>query len=326
MTRSSGKGKKKKPTLVTSSRPPKHGEPGYDPEKDQLNVGFQLGSYGGPTAQWLVSDLGKNTRNEIDAYDFYTDKKTGLRPGQKNPPSSGMSSDLVEDGVDEKTTLPPVGVWRRGEFLVDLLKDEEFMKPGPGGFDELPFKVKHQVEKFSKEELEEVPESLWNIYVVSGEGTPGNNLWRVYYLPQEIAADIEPKHPLMWTEKQKRGTKYSYGYGSGYGYGAYDSWNRSASTKTEPQKPQVASAPKLPLSVRMRCACGHWFKMDDIAGHTQVCPATEATGEADWAMMCDSSCGCQTLDEASKCKPGFPRQKAEKAEEEKEETQASLTA
>lgn len=313
-SRGRGRGGGRKTNPSTSGPPPKHGEPGYKPEKDFANVGFQLGGYGG-TTDWLLRDLEKKFRSDIDAYDFYTDKTTGFRPGQKSKPNGGMVARLDEDGVDSTTVLPPAKIWREGRYLSELLADDDFLTD-PNGFDELPFLVK----KVGNEVLDEipspgndngkVPDKIFNIFIVSGEGTPGNNIWRAYYLPQDVAKQPEPKHPLMWTVEQKKGSK-TKSWPGGYDYGRAE----PLGTQT-PTKPTAPPKPRIPSTVRMRCdGCGHWFKMDDLTDHIKVgiCPGT---GEIDWAMMCDPACGCQTLDQVSTCKPGFPRPKKKEASEE----------
>src|SRR4051812_30138588 len=102
----------KKPAEPAKNPNAKHGEPGYDPLKDGWNVGYQAGNY---SVSWLATKLAKKL-DEIDAYDFYTDPVTGLRPGEQREPASGSYINLAEDGVNERTVLPPLNVWKEGGY------------------------------------------------------------------------------------------------------------------------------------------------------------------------------------------------------------------
>lgn len=273
-----------------------YGEEGYDPEKDPLFMGYSSGT---AYMTYQANRLGKK-EEDIGPYDFYTDRATGLRPAEKEKPKGGSFTDLDMDDV-EKCTLPPLAIWKGGQYLLDLVARPNFKEVI---FPNLPYKLQRDMEDVEPVRWQNL---LWYYWVTSGEGTPGNFAYRVYELPNAVAKQATPKHPLMWPESDKRSkrttTSYSSGYGSGGGYGG----GLGRKTVSTPSTPAAPKAPSMPAGVRMRCVCGHWFKMDDLAGHSQVCPALEENGESDWAMMCIAECGCHTLDDVCKCKPGFPR-------------------
>ncbi len=279
------------------------GQPGYDEDKDRLRIGFQYGNLTVP--YWMDKSV---QMEDITAYDFLTYPKTGMRDGQKIPPHGSQYDDLTDVSNWEWINLPPLQIWREGEWLSKLMWEADF------DYSDLPFMVKDLAEKAIPEwPPTGVPPEIFGFWVVSGEGTTGNNLYRVYKLPEEIAKRVDPHHPLMWPKKFRPDpppkTVTTYGGSHPLGRG---------STYTPP-KP---SPPPIPAGVRYRCSgCGHWFSQSDLPGHAMVCGKGE---DADWAMMCHSDCGCRTLDEASRPKPGFPRVKP--APDMPEEEEGEVTA
>jgi hypothetical protein len=280
----------------------------YDAEKDHLLLGFKYGS--STTPSWVGKDV---LLKEISTYDFLTNPLTGLRAGQKVPPHGSQTVDLTK-GISKWDDIPPYAIWKRGNWLSEII-----FKPGFDD-DELPVNLRNKVEDALKNWPKSgTPATIYPYWVVSGEGTMGNNIYRIYELPKDIASDPKPKHPLMWREDLRRdkGTG-TYGFNNGYlwkGEAAGDWYynGQSGGTQTGASKPPAAKAPALPAGVRMRCpGCGHWFAMSDLPGHNQVCGKGE---EADWALMCDVRCGCETLDDVAKPKPGFPKVIAKKEEE-----------
>lgn len=265
------------------------GEPGYDPEKDRMMIGFQYGNSTVPT--WWK---GKGKLEEVTPYDFLTNPTTGKREGQTMAPHGSGFTDL-SSGISSWSDLPPLHVWAKGTWLTEAVIDPSF------DLDELTnVTVKQKVQKnlLDWPEHGKVPQDLFAYWIVSGEGTTGNNLYRIYELPDSIAKKGLPHHPRMWPKDLQEKKVVSYG-GGGTGYGN----GYGGSTATTPKTPSV------PAGVRMRCTgCGHWFTMGDLSGHAQVCGKGD---DADWAMMCHSDCGCANLDEASTAKPGFPRVKTE---------------
>ena len=217
-------------------------------------------------------------------YAFLTDQATGMRPGQTQKPQGFVKVDLTH-GV-HGITLPPLAVWKLGRWM-----------------NELPNEI---ADKLKSAHLDEF--SSW---IVSGEGTPSNYEFRVYVLPDDVAGADTPKHPMMWTQKQKAGTRPATGSYSG-GYSGYSSGGGYSGSPVS--KPKQAPAASLPVGIRFRCpGCGHWWKESTLAPHTTSCCPGLNGGESDWAILCEC---CLTLDEVSRCKPGFPR--APKVKEKKE--------
>jgi hypothetical protein len=270
------------------------GQKGYEEKKDQLRTGFQFGGNGVPN--WMPKEI--KSVKDISAYDFLTNPKTGLRQGQKDPPSGAISHSL-ERGLNSWHDIPPLWIWNKGEWLCDLYEEEKnFFDPK-----DLPIHFQTKIkEAYAKAHGSGIPSELYPYWVTSGEGTAGNYLYRVYLLPNEIAGETRAKHPMLWKKALKTPKSLFE-----------DTYTKKSSTT-----PNVS----LPFGVRIRCTgCGHWFKENDLPGHAQVCGKGE---EVDWAMMCCDECGCRTLDQASTPKPGFPR--AKKEEPKKEEPSATKKA
>lgn len=291
--------------VVIAFTGPLPGSKSYDEKKDHLLSGFQFG--GSTVPGWMPSSV--LSIKDITAYDFLTDPKTGLRQGQKEPPKGAQVTGM-DNGLSSWQDIVPLWIWNKGQWLSDLLKEGT-------GFDinDLPeyFRTKCR-EALKKADGKGIPADLFPYWVTSGEGSTGNYLYRVYKLPDEIAGNTYPKHPVLWPKHIKRGTYSSSSSGGLYSGGS--SYSSSSSSKS--------SDSGLPIGVRIRCGgCGHWFKTSDLPGHAQVCGKGD---EADWAMMCADECGCKTLDEASIPKPGFPRPSVAKKEEEKKEPSATKKA
>lgn len=275
------------------------GTEGYDPDKDVMIAGFRHGS------TVVTGDMRKKfpevkTVNDLTPYHFLSDPETEMRPTGGTKPPWGTALLDLSYSIAEYAVLPPIAIWKAGDWLINLYDDLNF------AYEELSKTIRDKIEaavagaaKFS------FPEELWGYYVVSGEGTPGNNYYRVYICPTAISHSPAPRHPLMWSKDDFDVRSYSTGggwSGSSQGFG-------SASKSTTDNS--------LPAGVRVKCqGCGHWYKVDDLAGHAKVCSATNG-GDADYAVMCCSECGCRTLDEASTPKQGYPKH-TEKPEAEKE--------
>lgn len=170
----------------------------------------------------------------------------------------------------------------------------------------------------------------FQIWLTSGNGTPGRFWFRAYKLPKKRAEEnTTPKHPLLWTKKEKTGKA---GTTFGKGVTANEPWHASPDkpletfmdhlellqkgkitgafaasvrqTQTQAPKPatgfqspvKVTTAPALPIGVRFRCpACGHWFKETDLKAHGTVCPGADGSGYSDWMIECDKYCGCEVI-------------------------------
>lgn len=269
------------------------GQEGYEVEKDRMAIGFVFGNSTIP--MWM--DKAKVKLDEVSAYDFLTNPSTGYREGQTIPPHSVTKTDL-SNGFTTWTDLPPLHIWRGGMYLADAIwepafKDEDF-----------PVYLNTMIDKAIIDwqgDRTKTPIELFPYWLTSGEGTTGNNLYRLWLLPDEIAKKPDPPHPKMW-RKELQEKKYPLA-GLGYGGGG-----------TKPSITPTVKAPSIPAGVRYRCpGCGHWYAQGDLPGHAQVCGKGE---DADWAMMCHSDCGCRNLDEACKPKAGFPRPKPEPKVEE----------
>lgn len=235
-----------------------------------------------PFVNGFVSNAINNGVLKLTPYDFLTDPKTGERlGGPYGLPSKPNGTNVVDlrHGIPTYAALPPLAIWRLGEWLTDVE-----MEDWPAATDHMS------------------PEDLHQCYLTSGEGTTGNYIWRIYKCPTEIAGQIKPKHPLMWRKDLKTYKPPVYSTPAAH-------WKAP-----ETAKPVTPAAPALPAGVRFRCGgCGHWFKEDTLKGHAMVCP-TKNGGFNDWAIMCDSTCGCTTLHQVAECKPGFPRPQEEKKE------------
>lgn len=301
-TARSGAGSSKTQAVKVLKTPPALLVPGdkdYDPNKDGMVVGFQLGS-----GAHYASRMGKDAE-KLNPYDFLTDEKTGMRPSETAAPHGAATIVLAVSQstlIDKWTTLPPLRIWRQGFWLSEKIFDPTF------DYEEMPYSIVREIDDTIKVGWPEsgTPAALYNYWVTTGEGTPGNYLWRVWEIPGALCNTLDaPKHPLMWDQKFKRGSWG--GLGSGPAYGGH--------AQTKPAEPEQPALPKpvkvtIPAGVRVRCAgCGHWWKIDDLAKHADVCAGVETAGETDWAMMCDPLCGCGNLTDVAKCKPGFPRKK-----------------
>lgn len=246
---------------------------------------------------------------EKNPYDFITNEATGRRPEMISPPSGFIFSSL-EDGI-EYSTIPPLPVWKDGVWLSD--------------FEDCDFGGNHT--SIRPKQSEE-----FDVWVTSGEGTPGNFVWRMYKLPMEMSRsilnrDLTPRHPMLWPTKMK--TKSIPPTATQGGYVGASTWGNYGGTGTQSKAAwQTTTKEKdsgLPFGVRIRCTkCGHWFKTDDLVGHVQCCPAVNEF--SDWAIACEC---CRSLDLTATVKPGFPRAttvtEPEPAEPETEEEQETET-
>jgi hypothetical protein len=181
----------------------------------------------------------------------------GLRQGSytsssKQKPWGSTFTDLSE-GIKGKT-IPPRSIWKEGHWK------------GFNGDD-------------------------WYIWVVDGQGTPGNYEKREYRLPHAAASKGDPDHPADWSKKLREegdGKPKTYGSGSSGSSGSY------------------STGPTVPLGMRVRCVgCGHFYRMDDLAGHVKTaCPAVqmEEMGYVNFVM----ECAChEDLQDAAAMVPGW---------------------
>lgn len=193
--------------------------------------------------------VGASDRGKTPA-DFTTDPTTGKRPEETRTPWGSAKTDVTHGDLKNKT-LPPRSIWKEGKWKGS--KSYEYA-----------------------------------VWVVSGEGTPGNYAEREYELPTEIAATASPPHPLDWPKKLKEELK-SKPYGSQSGSGSY------------------SSGPSLPWGLRVRCpGCGHFYKMDDLAGHTKnACPSTQMVEMGYVLYVIECEC-CPNLQQTATIIEGFP--------------------
>jgi len=209
---------------------------------------------------------GLNTRKPED---FLTDPATGMRSGEQTKPNGTIVIDLKHSKDLEHKTIVPFAVWDKGEWFQDLKPD-------------------------IREMVTNVPEKdEFNTFVCSGEGTPGNYMFRCYVLPADIAGQAIPEHPTKWLPDKYDWAKNNTESRSGWGGG----WSK------KDDKSYTSSS--LPLGLKIRClGCGHWYSERDLKDHVQnCCPAVNGE-DGDWAMAC--AC-CESLDNTAKTKPGFPR-------------------
>lgn len=264
------------------------GMEGYDAKKDRLMIGYQYGNTTIPS--WWK---GQGKIEEVTPYEFLTHPSTGMREGQNIAPHGTGFTDLSR-GISDWADLPPLEIWQRGTWLSDAIWESNFE------LDEVKNTfIRPKIEKaMTAWPKTGVPIELYDFWITSGEGTTGNNLYRIYELPAEISKKGLPHHPRMWPKKFQE--KMYQGLGSTPS--GYVTGTKTTATTTP-------KTPTIPAGVRYRCVgCGHWFTLSDLSGHAQVCGKGE---DADWAMMCHGDCGCTTLDQASSPKPGFPRVKTE---------------
>lgn len=182
--------------------------------------------------------------------DFITDPATGRRPGETKEPW-GMTLTNLRNGIKD-FTLPPRSIWNEGKW-----------------------------------KTERVDERVW---VVSGEGTPGNYKDRHYELPDDALVFDVPDHPSDWPIELRMPPTKTTGYGVPTGSSSY--------VKRD-------TGPSLPAGLRVRCmGCGHFFRMDDLGTHAKnACPATQGDGPALWVIKCE----CHTdLLQTATVLDGFP--------------------
>lgn len=231
-----------------------------------------------------------------------TDPDTGLRPDERNKPSGSAVVDMA-NGIRDWMIIPSVATWERGKWYLELdqkLRDSLHM-------------VKAEVE--------------WETWVVSGEGTPGNFLIRCYVVPNKVGQAQDPKHPSTWSKnlKEKGDNKpkeLATPWRRPDENGQYMGFHQPTPV---PAKPTPPKPPPLPFGIRFRCrGCGHWWKESDLAPHsTHCCPGESGTEGSDWAILCEC---CDTLDEVSQCKPGFPLDKKEGTTKGKETEKEEVVA
>lgn len=142
-------------------------------EKDRRLIGFQFpgGMYSNKTP-----------------FDYMPDKNTGLRLSSQNGPW-GISVHSLRDGI-EAAVIPPLAVWENGIWLTDI---EDFFQPV---WDSHPYGTYDRRKNWDK-----------RVWVTHGDYTPGEFVYRVYMLPDEVADyQIDPKHPMMWPTDLKKGS------------------------------------------------------------------------------------------------------------------------
>lgn len=190
--------------------------------------------------------------------DYMTDPDTGLRPGEDKKPHGTITVDLAM-GISGRT-IPPESVWDKGEW--DSLTNEK----GNASF---------------------------YTWIVDGEGTPGNYEKRMYLCPEEVATEMQPRHPSKWTKKLRE-------------QGGKAPWKSLWDTGKGSSKSSGSSSSGLPWGLRIRCpGCGHFFKNSDLADHAQAgaCAAVQAK-PAMWVIECE--CHRGDLQAAATVLEGFP--------------------
>jgi hypothetical protein len=184
----------------------------------------------------------------------YMTGESGYRPDTPNMKPSGTIFTDLRYGIKDKI-IPPKKIWDNGDW-------KSLISTHNG----------------------------WDVWVVSGEGSPGNYLFREYRLPHQLTSGMHPRHPSLWSKKMKEEgegkPKTTTGGGSGTSWGSQD------------------TGPKLPLGLRVRCTgCGHFFKVDDLPAHAKnACPATQDPPIM-WIIRCECHEG---LLEATEILEGFP--------------------
>jgi hypothetical protein len=215
----------------------------------------------------------------------------------------------LRTGVNE-ATLPPLQIWDLGVWWNELKGEPPF----------------------EAVDAEEEIVLGHECYITDGQGTPGNYSLNCYLVPEKIAKEANPRHPLLWGVKLTAGLAQVHYVNRQPG--THNPVRHKSFAEPEPVKlttstgwpPYTTPAPlskpvtptpvkqTLPHDVRFRCAhCGHWFTEGKLIAHNKsgFCPGKEDGGQSDWAVMCDKDCGCMTLDDAAACKPGFPRPQKE---------------
>lgn len=223
-----------------------------------------------------------NATNGQTPENYKTDPETGLRPNEHSNPS-GHSFSSLKNGLNYKT-IPPLSVWDDGFWF------DEWETKAPEEHRKEPVKCPSSFEER-------------NLWVCSGEGTPSNFTWRLFEVPDTIAAVVKPNHPMLWSKELKLGV--------GNKSSDWQPWHTNSKTTTPPASnmPQPVKG-SMPIGVRIRCdGCGHWFEERKLVDHIETtCPGLHE--DQPWGVMCASECGCVNLDQAMTCKPGFPRVKA----------------
>lgn len=190
--------------------------------------------------------------------DFMADPDTGRRPSEIRKPWGSSRTDLTYGDV-LSVTLPPRSVWKLGKYRTSSYAASE-----------------------------------WDVWIVPGEGTPGNYEQREYILPSEIAEQALPPHPADWPKKLK------------------------AELRKKLNSPVASAKPSesLPWGLRIRCVgCGHFFKMNDLSDHAkQACPSVQMNelGYVLYALECEC---CDTLQDTATIIDGFPIQIQKREEE-----------
>lgn len=211
----------------------------------------------------------------------YVSKADGLRPGQTKEPFGEVLVDL-SNGIAGRV-IPPKWAWDLGEWKTDQTKSAD-----------------------------------WDIWSVTGEGSPGNYLRRQFRVPTEEASKPKPRHPSQWPKSLREARPQKKYGGDSYQSGSGSSYSTSKAS--------------LPWELRFRCpGCGHFYKNSDLADHVKnACPATQEHPVM-WIMQC--VCHPDDLLAATEVLEGFPMKPPQAAqdtpdksgdeekEEEKEEAQ-----
>lgn len=178
------------------------------PEKDERLMGYVFPFHNGQGKTPL---------------DFAIDNQSGRQNGTAVFQISKVD---LRRGID-KCNIPCLYTWKLGRWLSDF---EDADAP----LDELEISP-HNMSKVNAEKRN------WDYYiwVVHGEGLPGAFSYYAYLLPDSRCKEQIPRHPLLWTKKQKEGRAESFkgkthykwasapqstGYGSTAKYRYEDSW------------------------------------------------------------------------------------------------------
>jgi hypothetical protein len=280
-----GRSKKSSP----SSPPPSASQSESDPILEVGSIPTPTKTSNGDTDPQLLEGYQYTSQHTSRTPLDFMDDADGNRNGSfgKPAPAKGVSTVDLSQGVKSWHVLPPVAIWNKGKWW-DQLSDD------------------------TQKAIRVNPADEREAWVVSGQGTPGEWLLRVYIVPIKVAEQQECKHPKFWTKKQREvgddRPALTPVHTGGYGYGAL----------ATPSTPKAPSPPQLPSGIVMRCVgCGHWFDGETkLAGHTtHCCPGSDNWGTegADWAIPCKC---CDDWDAVAVCKPGFPRAKPEPAKKE----------
>jgi hypothetical protein len=154
------------------------GKPPEEPSaKDERLIGYQFPNHSDSTP-----------------FDYAVNEKTGLMTKQKDSvhkdgsPLWGVKYQDLSEGI-RSAMLPPLSIWKAGRWLEDIDTDDQPI---------------HDIEVTGWTQVES------NIWLTSGEGSPGCYAFLAFFIPNEESDAIVPKHPMLWGVKFKNGTTKSF--------------------------------------------------------------------------------------------------------------------